>query len=351
MVWNMKGNIEQLFRERFQGHETPVDPGMWEAIQQQMGATAPAAADGVNELFRERFAEHEVQMDASVWEGISKELGHAAPAAPGQGVMGWAAATAGVLVVAAGLWYLGTTDAAPKATPSLVINTEQINAPTTEQPEAEAAPMVAEARTTETAVQGSPEVRPTSTKEATTSKGPVTAPVRPADASGDATPMDLLPSIANSPATPPPTVLRTEPALVETIIQQITERTVNEVRANPEMGPPPTPETDSEGVGGDQPTPGEQEPLPELFIPNVFTPNGDIHNNEFQVIGVGFERIFVKVFALKNNQLVFSTHEGEAWTGANCEDGMYLVAVEAVTTDGRAVTKAKVVWLNRERMN
>ena len=71
----MKGNIEQLFRERFQGHEAPVSPGMWEAIQQQMGATAPAAADGVNELFRERFAEHEVQMDASVWEGISKELG------------------------------------------------------------------------------------------------------------------------------------------------------------------------------------------------------------------------------------------------------------------------------------
>jgi hypothetical protein len=30
---------------------------------------------------------------------------------------------------------------------------------------------------------------------------------------------------------------------------------------------------------------------------------------------------------------------------------MYVVVVEAVTKDGRPVSKAKVVWLNRERMN
>jgi hypothetical protein len=61
--------------------------------------------------------------------------------------------------------------------------------------------------------------------------------------------------------------------------------------------------------------------------------------------------VLVKVFAMKNNQLVFSTHSGEAWTGANCEDGMYLVAVEALTPDGRSVTEGKVVWLNRTPMN
>ncbi len=345
MVWNMKGNIEQLFRERFQGHEAPVDPGMWQAIQQQLGATAPA--EGVNELFRERFAEHEVQMDASVWEGISKELGHAAPAVPGQSVLGWAAATAGVLVVAAGLWYLGTTDGASEVTPSLVINTEQINTPTTEQPEAEPAPMVAEARTTELAAQASKAKSPvTETRVTDPTTVPSSGSVRPGESSGDATPMDPLPSAANAPTTPP-----AEPALVETIIQQITERTVNEVRANPEMGPPPTPEADSEGVGGDQPTAGEQEPLPELFMANTFTPNGDQINDTYEVSPDGFEQLQMRVMSMKNDRLVFSTNTGEPWTGEGCEDGMYVVVVEAVTKEGRPVSKAKVVWLNRERMN
>jgi hypothetical protein len=341
----MKGNIEQLFRERFQGHEAPVAPGMWEAIQQQMGATAPVADDGVNELFRERFAEHEVQMDASVWEGISKELGHAAPAVPGQSVLGWAAATAGVLVVAAGFWYLGTTDGAPEAPPSLVITTEQTQTPVTEQSLAEPAPMVAEATTAETAVQGSPEVRPTYTKAATTSTGPVKAPVRSADAGGDTTPIDPLPNAANTPTTPPPAPTPAEPALVETIIQQITERTVNEVRANPEVVPTPTLEPASEGVAG------VQEALPEIFMPNTFTPNGDQINDTYEVSRDGFEQFQMRVMSMKNDRLVFSTNTGEPWTGDGCEDGMYVVVVEAVTKEGRPVSKAKVVWLNRERMN
>jgi hypothetical protein len=352
MVWNMKGNIEQLFRERFQGHETPVDPGMWEAIQQQMGATAPAAADGVNELFRERFAEHEVQMDASVWEGISKELGHAAPAVPGQSVLGWAAATAGVLVVAAGLWYLGTTDGAPEAPSARVIIAEQTQTPESEQPVAEPAPMVAEATTTKTAVQGSDEERPTSPTRATSSTiVPVPASAREADGAGDATPIDPLPNAANTPTTPPLAPTPAEPALVETIIQQITERTVNEVRANPDGAPAPMPEPASEPMGATRPADGEQEAVPEIFMANTFTPNGDQINDTYEVSPDGFEQLQMRVMSMKNDRLVFSTNTGEPWTGEGCEDGMYVVVVEAVTTDGRPVSKAKVVWLNRERMN
>jgi hypothetical protein len=349
MVWNMKGNIEQLFRERFQGHEAPVDPGMWQAIQQQLGATAPA--DGVNELFRERFAEHEVQMDASVWEGISKELGHAAPAVPGQSVLGWAAATAGVLVVAAGLWYLGTTDGASEAPSARVTYTEQTQTPATEQSLAEPAPMVAEAPTAEAAVQGSTEVRPASTKAGTTSTEPGTAPVHSADAREDATTIDPLPNVTGTSTTLPPAPIPAEPALVETIIQQITERTVNEVRANPEVGPAPTPEPTSELMGATHPAGSEQEAVPEIFMPNTFTPNGDQINDTYEVSRDGFEQLQMRVMSMKNDRLVFSTNTGEPWTGDGCEDGMYVVVVEAVTKEGRPVSKAKVVWLNRERMN
>jgi hypothetical protein len=346
MVWNMKGNIEQLFRERFQGHEAPVAPGMWEAIQQQMDAAAPAAADGVNELFRERFAEHEVHMDASVWEGISKELGHAAPAVPGQGLLGWAAATAGVLVVAAGLWYLGTSDGAQEVSPALVTNVGPSQNPATEQPVADPAATVGQAKEAEPAEQGSGEERPASATRVTSSTtvpGPLT--VRPADSGGDATPIDRIPNgnstATNLPAAPVPA----QPALVETIIQQITERTVKEVRANPEVGPTPALEPASEGIAG------VQEALPEIFMPNTFTPNGDQINDTYEVGRDGLEQLQMRVMSMKNDRLVFSSNTGEPWTGDGCEDGMYVVVVEAITVDGRPVSKAKVVWLNRERMN
>ena len=138
---------------------------------------------------------------------------------------------------------------------------------------------------------------------------------------------------------------------METIIQQITERTVNEVRANPEVGPAPTTESASDVIGDTQPTTGEQEALPEIFMPNTFTPNGDQINDTYEVSRDGFEQMQVRVMSMKNDRLVFSTNTGEPWTGEGCEDGMFVVVVEAVTTDGKAVSKAKVVWLNRERMN
>lgn len=348
MVSNMKGNIEQLFRERFQGHESPVDPGMWQAIQQQLGATAPAAADGVNELFRERFAEHEVPMDASVWQGISKELGHVTPTAPGQGVLGWAAATAGVLVVAAGLWYMGSKHRTSPPPTALVVNAEKTRRPVAEQIMAVPDPVVKEAGTTDDNGLKSNEVRSATAIIGTPSTTvPSSAPVLPADANVDAAPFDPLPNPASTPTNTPAEAVQAEPALVETIIQQITERTVNEVRANSEVSP----SQHADATADTPPVPTEQALVPEIFMPNTFTPNGDQINDTYEVSRDGFEQLQMRVMSMKNDRLVFSTNTGEPWTGDGCEDGMYVVVVEAVTTDGRPVSKAKVVWLNRERMN
>lgn len=348
----MKGNIEQLFRERFQGHEAPVDPGMWQAIQQQLGATAPAAADGVNELFRKRFAEHEAPMDASVWEGISKELGHAAPVAPGQGVLGWAAATAGVLVVAAGMWYLGSNDQAPKASPAPVSQVERAQDPASERSAPEPSSATAAVKAPEAEPLGSDDLP--SASVAITQPASVTPDHTPMDdgvAIGGVDPVDPTVSSSSNSVIPVPTTAHTEPALVETIIQQITDRTVNEVRANPEVSPPVTSEPSAETIGVVHITAAEVEVVQQIFMPNTFTPNGDQINDTYEVSRDGFEQLQMRVMSMKNDRLVFSTNTGEPWTGEGCEDGMYVVVVEAVTTDGRPVSKAKVVWLNRERMN
>ncbi|MBK7295380.1 MAG: hypothetical protein IPI91_01375 [Flavobacteriales bacterium] len=48
----MSLEMNDLFRERFQGHESPVDPGAWDAIQSKLAMGAPAA-DPVIKLFQE----------------------------------------------------------------------------------------------------------------------------------------------------------------------------------------------------------------------------------------------------------------------------------------------------------
>jgi len=137
---------------------------------------------------------------------------------------------------------------------------------------------------------------------------------------------------------------------VEQIIQELAAQARQEA-AKPETVPTPVDVVSLPVEPEEVVEEGAAVEVPKLFIPNVFTPNGDGVNDSYQVVGEGFERILVKVFAMKTNQLVFSTNAGEAWTGVNCEDGMYLVAVEALTADGRAITEGKVVWLNRTPMN
>ena len=104
-------------------------------------------------------------------------------------------------------------------------------------------------------------------------------------------------------------------------------------------------------MGATIPAGGEQEAVPEIFMANTFTPNGDQINDTYEVSPDGFAQLQMRVMSMKNDRLVFSTNTGEPWTGEGCEDGMYVVVVEAVTKEGRPVSKAKVVWLTRERMN
>jgi len=81
--------------------------------------------------------------------------------------------------------------------------------------------------------------------------------------------------------------------------------------------------------------------LPDFFffMPNAFTPNGDIHNNTYR----GFGSIFVYSFKMEIfnrwGEKMFETHDiNEGWDGtyqgAPCMDGAYLCKVQIVPLKG-----------------
>ncbi len=155
-----------------------------------------------------------------------------------------------------------------------------------------------------------------------------------------------------APSTTPETPTEAEGAeIVENIITELTTRVTEEVLAEASqrsrLGIDSVVNTAS---SQDTQTPVEvEEALPKLFLQNVFTPNGDgVNDTYFPVIEAdAFERIMMRVYDVRNDRLVFNTTTNEPWSGDGCLDGYYLVAVEAITPDGRLVTQGKVVWLNR----
>ena len=118
----MRDSLNTLFHDRFQGHELPVDPGVWQGITQQMANATVSTADGLSDLFKDRFQGHETAVDPAVWKGISAQLGHAAVGTTaGSGLLGWAAA--GVLAVTVGAVAYFSIDVykrqGPRSGPSL----------------------------------------------------------------------------------------------------------------------------------------------------------------------------------------------------------------------------------------
>jgi hypothetical protein len=350
----MKDKVDKLFQDRFSGHEMPVDPALWAAIEGQLLVSA-ATTDPVNELFKERFQGHELPVDPAVWDGIGRQLGHT-PAPPASTTAWtWAASAAAVVVVGAGLWWGTAENAAPVA--------EQRTAPSTvvEAPaELPGGPTPSEADGSAAAPAQVPVARPTAITTALPAAARSNAGAPQPSVSDQQNFLHVDEEGSTSPSLPPAPIAATptpmmggqpvsaspapaaDPQRVEAIIQEITERTLIEARANPAPTAPPPPAADPETSMAE---------VPELFMPNTFTPNGDGVNDTYELSMEGFERMSIRVLSLKNDKLVFSTTTGEPWTGAGCEDGMYVVVVEAVAEDGRSLSKGKVVWLTRERMN
>src|SRR5690606_2551887 len=118
--------------------------GVWNAIQAQV-ATPPA--DPIEDLFRDRFQGHEAPVDPSLWNAINAQIGQGAmagSAATGGSIFGWAAAGVGALVIAGGLYLATNADPAEKTELAAIENAEvKIETPIPqEDPSAEALPIV-----------------------------------------------------------------------------------------------------------------------------------------------------------------------------------------------------------------
>lgn len=344
MHMTMKDSLNHLFRERFQGHEAQVDPATWQVIEARLLTSAPPT-DPVNELFQERFKEHHVDVDPSVWQGISAQLGHGAAAGGSLlGGFGWVAAgIAGALVAGALIWSL--QEPAPQHAVPVLAETEQsVTAP------------VLPTLAPETA--GTPEVVVSARHELGTS---AVSPDRVSHSATDTPSSAPASSMPSSQAADPEAAPRdSNPELVEGIISDLAEQVRREVRETRRNDMPRDAGTTVAGESNMPPADVAQakpEPAPveeiKLFLPNVFTPNGDVQNETYRIEPkTGWLRTLVRVYSMKTNQLVFSTNNlADEWTGANCEDGYYLVAVELTTMDERVVSKGQVVWLNRSIMN
>ena len=81
-----------------------------------------------------------------------------------------------------------------------------------------------------------------------------------------------------------------------------------------------------------------------IFVPNVFSPDGDNTNDVFQVIGKGLEHITIEIYN-RWGQLVFEApHLNESWDGTfrdqPCPIGTYVyqLKVDALTSQSGTIT-------------
>jgi gliding motility-associated-like protein len=81
----------------------------------------------------------------------------------------------------------------------------------------------------------------------------------------------------------------------------------------------------------------------EIFVPNLFTPNGDGNNDYFKVYGTGIDKIRLSIYTIEGI-LIYEANSVEdaesigwdgTYTGNPLKPGKYLWVLEAVGTDGK----------------
>lgn len=87
----------------------------------------------------------------------------------------------------------------------------------------------------------------------------------------------------------------------------------------------------------------------DVFIPNAFTPNGDLDNEVFIPMGYGISEVILTIFDRWGNQIFKSNGETIGWDGKNkgiiCEQGVYIYQAEIKAMSGAKLKKTGHVTL------
>jgi gliding motility-associated-like protein len=91
----------------------------------------------------------------------------------------------------------------------------------------------------------------------------------------------------------------------------------------------------------------------EIYVPNVFTPNGDGQNDEFKVSYKSIASYQCKIYNEWGRKVYDSTDITQGWDGkiggTNASVGVYYYVIEARGTDGREINKRGTVNLLRSK--
>lgn len=358
---NKADQLTELFRERFAGHEMEAPAGAWEHISGQLAA---GSGEGLRDILQEKFQGHEVDVDPSAWAHISGQLGQAGATGTGLGA-GWIAAGIAAVALTAGLllWGGGAEEAHPVTGPMPTVEQTETPAPAAEAPLPEtpapslqetaiaqvqeepraAAPAPATAPVPENreVVKEVPEtdVDQVATEDKPTTEAERTIPVVPAATATSGPVQDPHKDHAPSPggSSPEPKAGPVTETVGSTGQEDAAKGTVPETESI-QQAPPPVEETVVQQ---------------KVFIPNVFTPQGDGINDLLEIVVSDYESVDVKVFSTKNGTLVFHTNDlSEQWDGRlpngnSAEEGHYQCVVRVTFNDGRSRTKTELVRLYR----
>jgi len=87
----------------------------------------------------------------------------------------------------------------------------------------------------------------------------------------------------------------------------------------------------------------------DVFIPNAFTPNGDINNEVFAPKGYGIDKIRLAIFDRWGHQLFNEEGQTVGWDGTYkgkiCEQGVYIFKLEVTAMSGKKRYKTGHVTL------
>ena len=322
-------DLGDVLRDRFTGHEAEVDPGVWEAIEHRV-----AQADPVNSLLRDRFAGHELPAPSAAWTAIEGQLGHGT-AAGGGSLLGWVAGGAATLLVAGGLYLV--TDGRVEGTERAVAPAVSAPAPTIQRTPAPRAPNpVAEV------------VAPAAGRS--TPGAPLVVPPMEVPAAGTAV-RDEEPRVAELPAAPavpaPPTLApSTQPNTAQARGVEVVEQVLRE------LGTTAAAMQEDAAEDVEEPAVDEVVVAPRLYIPNVFTPNGDGENELWVPQGGDYQRVAVRIFSSATGSLVFSANDLRPWDGNDlqgqpCPTGTYIYAIEVEDLTGRTKALSNTVNIIR----